>query len=88
MVWWVRRVLAWSVGQRMPREADVNAQSQQPQMQSGRKRGGRGVIVKDRAVIQGDAPRQTQRQEGTSQHELVRWQGGDWSSPDRDNSRL
>ena len=55
----------------LAREADVDAQGQQPQMEAGRKRGGRGVIVKDRSVIQGDTPGQAQSQEGTSEHELV-----------------
>ena len=40
-------------------------------MQTGGKRGGRGVVVKDRTVIQGDAPWQARRQEGASEHELV-----------------
>src|SRR5215469_12184999 len=40
-------------------------------MQAGRKRRWRGVIVKDRAMIQGDAPGQAHRQEGPSEHELV-----------------
>ena len=37
-------------------EADIDPQGQQPEMQAGRKRRRRGVIVKDRSVIEGDAP--------------------------------
>ena len=62
-------------GTTLPGEADVDPQGQQPQMQVDRKRRRRGVIVKDRAVIQADAPWQANRQEGTSEHEWVGREG-------------
>jgi hypothetical protein len=60
----------------MPREADVDAQGQQEDAQAGRKRRGRGVIIKDRSVIQGDAPWQARGELGMSEHELIGLQGG------------
>jgi hypothetical protein len=55
--------------------ADVDAQGQQPEMQAGRKRRRRGVIVKDRSVIQGDAPWQARGELGASEHELIGFHG-------------
>jgi hypothetical protein len=52
----------------------IDAQGQQPQMQAGRER--RGVVVKDRAMIEGDAPGQAHRQESASQHQLIGFRGG------------
>jgi hypothetical protein len=45
-------------------------------MQTGGKRGRRGVVVKDGSVIQRDTPGQSAGQEGTSQHELIGGEGG------------
>ncbi len=45
-------------------------------MQAGRKRRRRGVIVKDRSVIQGDAPWQAYSQESASEHQLIGFQRG------------
>ena len=45
-------------------------------MQAGRKRRRGGVIVKDRAVIQGNAPWQAHSQESASEHQLIGPQGG------------
>jgi hypothetical protein len=55
----------------MPREAHLDAQCEQPEMESRRKRRGGGVIVKDGAVIQGQCLRQTIRQKRSSQAQLV-----------------
>jgi hypothetical protein len=52
-------------------KADVDAQGQQPQMQAGRKRRRRSVLVKDRAVIEGNAPWQARGQKGASEHQLT-----------------
>ena len=43
-------------GAALAREADVNSQGQQPQMQAGGKGRRRSVVVEDRAVIEGDTP--------------------------------
>ncbi len=40
-------------------------------MQTGGKRGGRGVVVKDRTVIQGDAPWEAGGELGEPQHQLI-----------------
>src|SRR2546425_906705 len=40
-------------------------------MQTGGKRGGRGVVVKDRTVIQGDAPWEASGELGAPQHQLI-----------------
>jgi hypothetical protein len=45
-------------------------------MQAGRKRRRRSVIVKDRAVIKGDAPWQARGQKGASEHQLIGFQRG------------
>ena len=45
-------------------------------MQAGRKRRRRSVIVKDRAVIESDAPWQARGQKGASEHQLIDLQRG------------
>ena len=45
-------------------------------MQAGRKRRRRSVIVKDRAVIEGDAPWQARGEFGASEHQLIGFQRG------------
>src|SRR5439155_8021587 len=57
-------------------EADVDPQGQEREMQAGRKRRRRSVIVKDRAVIEGDAPWQARSQKGASEHQLIGFQRG------------
>ncbi len=57
-------------------EADVDAQGEEPEMQAGRKWRGRRVIVKDRAVIQRDAPWQAGGHKSASEHQLVGFQRG------------
>ncbi len=44
-------------------------------MQAGRKRRRRSVIVKDRSVIQGDAPWQARGELGSSEHQLIGFHG-------------
>jgi len=61
-------------GTALAREADVDPQGQQEDAQAGRKRRRRGVIVKDRSGIQGDAAWQARGQEGASEHELIGFQ--------------
>jgi hypothetical protein len=61
-------VIGWTA---LAGKADVNAQGRQPQMQAGRKRRGRGVIVKDRPMIERDATGEASGQEGSPQHELI-----------------
>jgi hypothetical protein len=56
-------MIAWSVGQLMPREAHLYAKGEQPYMQPCGKRGRSGVIVEDGAMIQGQCLRQTIREE-------------------------
>ena len=60
-----------------PSEADVAPQGQQPQMEMGRKRLRRGVLVKDCSMIEGDAPGQARAEFGASEHELIGLQRGD-----------
>lgn len=45
-------------------------------MQASRKRRGRGGIVKDHAMIEGDASWKTCGEEGAAEHELIGFQGG------------
>jgi hypothetical protein len=58
----LRRVLAWSVRQRMPHEAHLDAQCEEPQMQPRRKRRRSSVLVKDGVMIQRQCLRQTIRE--------------------------
>ena len=76
MVWCVRSILAWSVGQRLRMKQTSMPKARSKPMQAGRKRRRRGVIVKDCSVIEGDAPWQTYGQEGASEHELIGFQRG------------
>jgi len=64
-------VIGWTA---LASETNVDPLGQQPQMQAGRKWRWRGIIVKDRSVIERDAAWQAAGQEGTPQHELIGFQ--------------
>src|SRR2546429_2044255 len=76
MVWCVRSIFAWSVGQRLRmKQTSIPKASSQRCKRAGNGMG-RGIIVKDHSVIEGDASRQTCSQESASKHELIGFQGG------------
>ena len=52
-------------------KADLNTQSNQPQMELGRPRRGTGVVVEDRTVIKSNPLRQAKLQESTAQRQVV-----------------